>query len=123
MQITRVTDARSYQAPEHFDMACLRLQGKDASAAKSMWMGMSHLLPGGHTSLKASSQEKLYLVVSGHVTLSNGEKDVILGPLDSCFFAAGEGRALRNETNLPATILLVMQEMNRPGSVGDHQLK
>lgn len=91
-------------------MACLRLQGKEASAASSMWMGMSNLLPGGHTSLKASPQEKFYVVISGHVTLSNGDKEVVLGPLDSCFFEAGEARALRNDTNLHATILLIMQE-------------
>ena len=110
MQITRISQARGYNAPEHFDMACLRLQGREASAATSMWMGVSHLLPGGHTSLRASPQEKLYVVISGHVTLSNGEDDVVLGPLDSCFFAAGEGRALRNDSTLPATILLIMQE-------------
>jgi quercetin dioxygenase-like cupin family protein len=113
MQVTRISEAKPYQAPEHFDMACLRLQGKEASTAKSMWMGMSHLLPGGHTSLKASPQEKLYIVISGHVTLSNGEEEAVLGPLDSCVFAPGEGRALRNDTNLPATILLIMQEMPR----------
>lgn len=110
MQITRIANAGSYVAPEHFDMACLRLQGKEASSASSMWMGMSHLLPGGHTSLKASPQEKLYLVISGHVTVENGSEKVVLGPLDSCVFAPGEERALSNDTNLPATIVLVMQE-------------
>ncbi|TGD42486.1 cupin domain-containing protein [Pseudotabrizicola sediminis] len=110
MQITRITDARRYDAPEHFDMACLRLQGKEATATQSMWMGMSTLLPGGHTSLKASPQEKLYIVISGHVTLGNGKEDAVLGPLDSCAFAPGEARALRNDTDLPATVLLIMQE-------------
>lgn len=110
MQVTRISQADRYDAPEHFEMACLRLQGKAASSAKSMWMGMSHLLPGGHTSLKASPQEKLYLVIAGHVTLSNGEKDVVLGPMDSCYFAPNEDRALRNDTSLPATIVLIMQE-------------
>lgn len=110
MQITRISDAEGYQAPEHFDMSCLRLQGKEASTANSMWMGMSHILPGGHTSLKASAQEKLYLVIAGQVTLSNGNEEVVLGPLDSCFFESGESRALRNDTNFPATIVLIMQE-------------
>lgn len=111
MEVTRISEARGYTAPEHFDMACLRLQGKEATGARSMWMGLSHLLPGGHTSLKASRQEKLYLVISGHVTLSNGAEEVVLGPMDSCHFAADEARALRNDTTLPATILLIMQEL------------
>ncbi|WP_420006448.1 cupin domain-containing protein [Arenibacterium sp. LLYu02] len=112
MRITRISEARGYEAPEHYDMACLRLQGKEASEAGSMWMGMSHLLPGGHTSLKASAQEKIYLVLAGEVTMSNGTETAVLGVMDSCFIAAGESRALRNETNLPATILLVMQVTN-----------
>ncbi|MCX7561000.1 cupin domain-containing protein [Sulfitobacter sp. F26204] len=111
MHVNRLSDVQSYSAPEHFDMKCLRLQGKEASAAKSMWMGMSQLLPGGHTSLKESAQEKLYLVIDGHVTVSNGIEEMVLGPMDSCFFAPHEARCLKNDTNRPATIVLVMQEI------------
>ncbi|WP_417669241.1 cupin domain-containing protein [Roseibium sp.] len=110
MQTTRIGDAHTYDAPEHFDMACLRLQGKEATRTEGMWMGMSHLLPGGRTSLKASPQEKLYLVVSGEVTVGNGNEEVTLGPLDSCVIGRGEPRVLENRTTLPATIVLVMEE-------------
>ncbi|SFA70394.1 Cupin domain-containing protein [Poseidonocella pacifica] len=110
MEITRITEAQPYDAPGHFGMACLRLQGKEATGAKSMWMALSHLLPGGRTSLKASDQEKLYFVVEGLVTISNGSDEAVLSPRDSCLIAPGEGRELRNDTTLPATILLVMQE-------------
>lgn len=116
MKVTRIAEAQAYDAPEHFGMACLRLQGKEASPARSMWMALSHLLPGGHTSLKASAQEKLYLVIAGHVTVSNGTEEAVLGPLDSCLIAAGEARALRNETTLPASIALVMQETAQGGA-------
>jgi hypothetical protein len=34
MQVTRFADARRYDAPKHFDMRSLRLQGFDASASK-----------------------------------------------------------------------------------------
>jgi hypothetical protein len=33
MEITRLNDARRYDAPKHFDMRSLRLQGFDASAS------------------------------------------------------------------------------------------
>lgn len=110
MQVTRIDTAKTYEAPEHYAMACLRLQGKEATATRSMWVGLSHLLPGGHTSLKASPQEKIYVVISGEVTISNGNEEVTLGPLDSCVLAPGEPRALENRTTLPATILLAMEE-------------
>jgi quercetin dioxygenase-like cupin family protein len=111
MQVTRIATAQPYTAPEHFDMTCLRLQGREATTTRSMWMGLSRLMPGGHTSLRASAQEKLYVVISGQVTLGNGAQEQVLGPLDSCVFAPGEPRALRNDSDQPAQILLIMQEL------------
>ncbi|WP_417689386.1 cupin domain-containing protein [Roseibium sp.] len=111
MKVTRLKEAASYEAPEHYGMACLRLQGKEATETRTMWVGLSHILPGGHTSLKASDQEKIYVVVAGQVTVSNGTEEVVLGPLDSCVIAPGEPRALFNRTNEPASILLTMEEV------------
>ena len=109
MQVTRFADAPGYDAPEHFDMACLRLQGREASATEAMWVGMSHLLPGGHTSLKSSPQEKIYVVIEGLVTIRTDADEATLGPLDSVVIPRGEARALENRTNRPATILLLME--------------
>ncbi|MBO0344333.1 cupin domain-containing protein [Roseibium sp. CAU 1637] len=111
MQVTPINDAKAYEAPEHYGMACLRLQGKEASATSAMWVGLSHILPGGHTSLKASDQEKIYVVVAGEVTIGTGQETATLGPLDSCVIAPGEPRKLENRTNAPASILLVMEEV------------
>jgi hypothetical protein len=60
MHVTRIEQAPAYEAPNHIDMRCLRLQGKEAGPSQQMWMGMSQLLPGGHTGLDASPMEKLY---------------------------------------------------------------
>ena len=110
MHVTRLGAAPAYEAPEHEGMHLLRLQGREVSPARSMWAGLSTLLPGGGTSLKASAQEKIYVVVEGELTISNGTEDAVLGPLDSCLIAVGEARQLRNATNRPVTVLLVMQE-------------
>lgn len=108
MQVTRYAEARPYEAPEHYDMRCLRLQGKEASATDTIWIGLSHLLPGGHTSLKDAAVEKIYVVVAGEVTVETASGAVTLGYLDSCRLAPGEARALVNCTNAPASILLAM---------------
>ena len=63
MHVTRFSEAPHYEAPNHFDMRCLRLQGKEAGPSTQMWMGMSQILPGGHTGLDGSPMEKLYLVL------------------------------------------------------------
>lgn len=109
MHVTRLAHAPTYEAPEHDGMHLLRLQGMDVSPARSMWAGLSWLLPGGGTSLKASDKEKLYVVVEGSVTVSNGDDIAVLERLDSCLIARGEARQLRNDTALPAAILLVME--------------
>lgn len=108
MQVTRFSEAPSYQAPEHYDMACLRLQGKEATTTDTIWIGLSHILPGGHTSLKDADVEKIYIVVEGEVTIQTDSEEFTLGRLDSCRIAPGEARALHNKTNAPASILLAM---------------
>jgi len=110
MKVTRLTEAQQYEAPEHYGMACLRLQGKEASDTKSMWVGMSQILPAGHTSLKSSPQEKIYICVEGEVTIRTDKEEAVLKPLDTCLLAPGEPRALENRTNRPAVVILVMEE-------------
>ena len=108
MHVTRFAQAPAYEAPGHAAMRMLRLQGREAGPAEALWLGLSHLLPGGGTTLDASPLEKMYLVLAGEVTVSNGAETIILGPWDSCRFAPGEPRALANQTNQTATILLAM---------------
>ncbi|URK89132.1 cupin domain-containing protein (plasmid) [Rhizobium sp. RCAM05350] len=108
MQVTRYLEAKPYEAVEHYDMRCLRLQGKEATQTDTIWIGLSHLLPGGHTSLKDAVVEKIYIVVAGEVTVETLTETVTLHYLDSCRLAPGEARALVNRTNDQATILLAM---------------
>jgi quercetin dioxygenase-like cupin family protein len=108
MNITRLSDAPHYFPPEHYDMRCLYLQGKEAGPSDQMWMGMSQILPGGHTSLTASSVEKFYLVIEGELTVETAEGEVTLHPLDTCRIAPDEPRALKNKTNKPVIVVLSM---------------
>ena len=109
MQITRFTEARPYVAPNHFDVRSLRLQGFDVSAARFAWVGLSHFLPGGGAQMEASPLAKIYIVLAGEITveLGDGSKHV-LRELDSCFIPGSEARAVRNECNAVATMLVVM---------------
>ena len=108
MEVTHLDDARPYEAPKHFDMRGLRLQGFDASPAESFWVGLSHFLPGGGAEMDATPIEKVYVVVDGEVTVTTETGDTTLGPLDSCWLAPGERRSISNRTNRPASMLVVM---------------
>jgi quercetin dioxygenase-like cupin family protein len=109
MHITRLSEAPRYDAPKHFDMRSLRLQGMDVSPAKFSWVGISHFLPQGGAEMDTSPLEKIYVVLEGEITvqLAGGETHT-LRALDSCYIGGGEARAIRNETNSVATMLVVM---------------
>jgi mannose-6-phosphate isomerase-like protein (cupin superfamily) len=109
VQITRFSQAPRYEAPKHFDMRSLRLQGFEVSAARFAWVGLSHFLPEGGAAMDAGILEKIYVVLAGEITieLGDGVKHV-LQPLDSCYIPAGEGRAIRNSGNAVASMFVVM---------------
>ena len=108
MNVVRLDAAPPYEAPGHDKMHMLRLQGREAGASDVLWLGLSHLLPGGGTTLDASPLEKMYVVLEGEVTISNGREEVTLRRWDSCRIAPDEPRALSNRSNRPATVLLAM---------------
>ena len=108
MHVTRLADAKTYFAPNHNDMRCLRLQGHEAGPADLLWLGMSQILPGGHTSLDASPMEKYYVVLEGELTIETDTGSETLRQWDSCRIAPNEKRALKNETNKTVVVLLSM---------------
>lgn len=109
MQITRLKEAQRYDAPGHFEMRSLRLQGFDASDAQFAWSGLSYFLPGGGAEMDASPLEKMYVMLEGEITieLDDGTQHR-LAKHDSCFIPGGEARAIRNDTNAMAVMLVVM---------------
>ena len=108
MNVTRLEKAPAYFPPNHVDMRCLRLQGHEAGPSDKLWLGLSHLLPGGHTSLDGSAVEKHYVVLEGEVTVVTEDGEATLQAWNSCRLAPGEKRRLENRTNRPASILLAM---------------
>lgn len=102
-------DARPYQAPKHFDMTALRLHGREETGARTFWVGLSHFLPGGGAEFDASPAEKVYFVLEGEVTVrgESGE-EVTLGPWDSLYIGASEGREIVNRGKRPASMLVII---------------
>ena len=108
MNVTRLADAPAYHPANHDGMACLRLQGHEAGATDLLWLGLSHILPGGGTTLDAAPVEKFYVVLNGELTIRTETDEAVLTAWDSCRIAANEKRALVNRTNRPVTVLLAM---------------
>src|SRR5260370_31344750 len=106
MHVTRFDDAKPYDARGHFNMVGLRLQGFEASPAKNFWVGLSHFLPGGGAESSATPIEKVYVVVSGEVTIVTDAGSETLKPMDSCHLAARERRGIINPRHNPPSMLV-----------------
>jgi len=104
-----ISECSPYDAPKHFKMTALRLHGKDESQSEKFWMGMSHFLPGGGAEYDASPTEKIYFVLEGEMTIYDKDNQkIVVSQWESIHIGANEGRTLINETNLPATMLVVI---------------
>jgi mannose-6-phosphate isomerase-like protein (cupin superfamily) len=108
MEVTRLAEARPYEAPKHVDCRALRLQGWEASRSEGFWVGLSHFLPGGGCERDATPLEKVYVVVEGEVTVVTDDGEQTLRRFDSCRLAPNEARSIENRTNLPASMIVVM---------------
>ena len=108
MITTRLSDAKPYEAPKHFDMKALRLHGFDVSPTQNFTVGLSYFLPGGGAGSSATPIEKVYVVVSGEVTIVTDAGETTLKAMDSCYLAPGERREIVNRGNVPASMLVVM---------------
>ncbi|WP_352406355.1 cupin domain-containing protein [Acetoanaerobium noterae] len=103
-------DVMPYKAPLHFDCATLKLQGLEETGASKFWMGVTHFLPGGGAeyAYEDSPTEKVYIVLEGEVIVKSKTEEFLLKKMDSIFIGPNEGREIINKTNMPATMLVVV---------------
>jgi glyoxylate utilization-related uncharacterized protein len=116
MEITRGQAAPSYEAPGHFGMVALRLHGGSGSGLTDATVGLSHFEPGGGAARSASTADRVYVVITGEITVVAGDVRATLGALDSCFIPAGEERAVENCSGATASMLVFTRTRgNGPG--------
>lgn len=108
MQVTKFKDAKRYEAAKHIDVSALRLQGADATKTGVFWCGLSHYLPGGCAEKSASDYERVYIVLSGEITVTTDQGSVVLRPMDSVHIAPKEVRTVENRSNDVCTMLVVV---------------
>ncbi|HTY62310.1 MAG TPA: cupin domain-containing protein [Acidobacteriota bacterium] len=109
MKKVELQDAKPYAPPKHFNMTALRLHGKEETGTQQFWMGLSHFLPNGGAEMDATPAEKLYFVLEGEVTVSTPDKQTdVLKAWDSLYVGPNEARAIINNTNKPASMLVII---------------
>jgi quercetin dioxygenase-like cupin family protein len=108
MFVKRFADAPVYEAPNHRGVVGLRLQGFERGGPTNQWVGLSQFLPGGGAGPDSTPFEKVYVCLSGEITIVVGGEDHTLRAYDSCTIPAGEVREIVNRTNLVAAMLVVI---------------
>lgn len=108
MLVKRFADAQPYEAPNHWGVVGLRLQGFEEAGPENQWVGLSQFLPGGGAGPDSTPFEKVYVVLEGEMTITVNGQDSVLQRLDSCCIAAGEERRIENRSNDVCKMLVVI---------------
>lgn len=108
MLIKRFEDAETYDAPNHWGVTGLRLQGFEDGGPENQWVGFSQFLPGGGAGPDSTPFEKVYVVLEGEMTIEwDGQREV-LGPMDSCTIPPEQERRIENASNHVCKMLVVI---------------
>ena len=110
-----IEELKAYNAPGHFGMTAMRIHGKEETGAEKFWMGLSTFLPGGGAdwAYEDNPLEKVYFVLQGEMTVTDKEGNkYVVGENESISFKPFEGRGLKNESNKPAVMLVVINYPN-----------
>ena len=108
MIINSFSNAKPYEAPNHFDCRSLRLAGFSDQGPENFWVGCSHFLPGGKAGPDISPLEKVYVILSGKLTVIAGGETKIAGPMDTVYIPGDEEREIRNDGNDVVTMIVAM---------------
>ncbi|MBF0277909.1 MAG: cupin domain-containing protein [SAR324 cluster bacterium] len=114
MKTVRYSEINSYEAPKHHGMSAFLLQGLKASENEHFWCGLSIFLPAGGAEKAASATEKVYVVLSGEITVITDEGTTTLSAFDSCRIAPNEERIIENRSRDVAK-MLVISASAKPG--------
>ena len=108
MHVKHLSEAKSYEAPNHRGYCSLRLFGAEAGGTQTLVVGLSHFLPGGGAGPDASPPEKVYFVLAGELTVIVDGKETVLKKNDSCVIGPNEKREIINRGNQVCTILVAV---------------
>jgi glyoxylate utilization-related uncharacterized protein len=110
MKKISIKDLEAYSAPGHFGMTAMRIHGKEETGGTKFWMGLSHFLPGGGAewAYEDNPLEKVYFVLEGEITVKSKTETLVLQKGDTIYLAPNEGREVINATNMPASMLVII---------------
>jgi len=108
MLVKKFADAEPYEAPNHWGVSGLRLQGFEDGGPENQWVGFSQFLPGGGAGPDSTPFEKVYVVLEGEMTVIVDGKETVLSAMDSCTIPPNEERLIENRSKHVCKMLVVI---------------
>jgi glyoxylate utilization-related uncharacterized protein len=110
MKIVRKNQLVKYEPRGHYSMLAQRVHNKEISGSEMLTLGLSWFLPGGGAEFSkvAEGMELIYYIVEGTMMLTTDNETSPLNSGDSCFFKSGDGRSIKNESDKPAAMLVII---------------
>jgi quercetin dioxygenase-like cupin family protein len=100
-----------YDAKKHF--GCYSMFKTEAGKeTKKTTMVVSHFLPDGGAEMASSPKERVYMLLSGSLKVTGKNEIHELEPGDMIYIAPGEERAVSVIGTEPATILVVITDVD-----------
>ena len=103
--VHRISEATAFQPEGHEGVSPVRLTG--TAPGETLGVVLSTYAPGAHGQWSSVAQDTVYVLQTGHLTITLDDGPVELGPLDSVFLAVGVCRAVDNLTDEPASMLVI----------------
>jgi mannose-6-phosphate isomerase-like protein (cupin superfamily) len=113
VNFTAFDAAVTYDPPGHHGVLARRIQGREMGGPRSFTVGISGYAPGSTVDQGPTAAETVYVVLGGELEVTvAGHGPVRLGPNDSLHLDRGEVRSVRNTQPHPATLLVVLVEVD-----------
>lgn len=111
MKVVRIGEGALYDAKGHFNCSCMNklIAGQDTIKTN---IGVSHFLPGGGAEMSSSPKERVYVVMSGRIKVKGKNEEHILEARHMIYIAPGEERAFKVEGTEPASILVIITDVD-----------
>lgn len=107
MRVTPIADGEPFEPVGHTGVGPVRLQGGARTPTENFTVTLSHYLPGAEAGLATQESETVYVVTAGELVFASEGNEVTLGPMDSVHYTPGTTRTVKNQSRLPASMLVV----------------
>ena len=111
MKLIKKGAGEPYEAARHYNCWSTH-KVTPGQESQRLNIGLSHFLPHGGAEMSASALERVYYLVSGSMLVKGENEEHILESGDLIYIAAGEEREIQVLGTEPATILVIMTNID-----------